>query len=310
MRISTPLILLLGLLSAPVWAQPSDESDLPDQVVIGDETFVLIPGGWSYKSVSQWDHLRDEHPLKRVWVDAFYMAKYEARAKDFARFLNQGGEVPLRLVTDKPLHQSCVVQQDEKGEFFVDRPEPNVPASGLSWIQAVAFTEWMGFRLPTEAEWEKAARGPDDQRVYPWGDERPVKGEHAIFGEPARGEDDGCGRLVPVDQLPKGVSPYGLYNMSGNIREYVADYSPRPDDPRARFHDWFDEGQRNPAQREGTHRILKGGRWADDERGITISYRTIYTQERPFRCNGLRFAVDVDTVRELIASSTEQGDAS
>ncbi len=310
MRHITMIPLLLGLLAGSAWAQPQSPSTLPDEVVIEGESFILIPAGWSYRSVSMWDHKRAQYPLARVWIDAFYMAKYEARAKDLARFLNKGGEPAVSLVENNPLHQSCVVEKNETGAFFVNRPEPNVPASGLSWEQADAWARWLTFRLPTEAEWEKAARGPDDQRLYPWGEEKPIKGELAIFGESARGEHDGCSKVVPVDQLPKGVSPYGIYNMAGNIREYVADHSPKAHEQGARFHEWISPGAKNPFQRQGDWRILKGGRWADNAQGISISYRHFEAPDRPFRCNGARFAVDVEAVQKLLEHTEAEKGAS
>jgi formylglycine-generating enzyme required for sulfatase activity len=124
------------------------------------------------------------------------------------------------------------------------------PINCVDWTQAWAYCEYVGKRLPTEAEWEKAARGTDG-RVYPWGNERATCGR-AVMNDGG----DGCGKnsTWPVGSKPSGVSPYGAQDMSGNVREWVSD--------------WYDSSyygsspSRSPSGPSGgSVRVYRGGRW-------------------------------------------------
>ncbi len=122
----------------------------------------------------------------------------------------------------------------------------NRAVTNVTWFGARAYCEWAGMRLPTEAEWEKAARGTD-KRPYPWGTATPTP-EHANI-------DHFVGRTVDVDSYPKGVSPYGAHHMSGNAWEWCEDWF----DP---FY-YRDSPRENPKGGEtGANRVLRGGSWA------------------------------------------------
>jgi formylglycine-generating enzyme required for sulfatase activity len=92
--------------------------------------------------------------------------------------------------------------------------DSNLPVTGVLWEDAVAYCDWIGMRLPSEAEWEKAARGTDARR-FPWGN----NWDSSL----ANTQDSNFGGVVPVGSYPKGASPYGLLDMSGNVSEWVAD---------------------------------------------------------------------------------------
>lgn len=264
---------------------------VPWEVRINGVEFRYIPAGWTYKG-RQWN---DSSNLARVWVDAFYMATYEARDTDLQKFLNtlldSGGPIADRI------DEGCLIQRDGTGRFVSLRDNQGLPASGLHWTTANDLARWMGFRLPSEAEWEHAARG-EDRRKYPWGDAHPARGAHANWDAPYSefASNPPCGLLRPIDANPEGTSPYGIWNMAGNVREFVADWSDQDNLLKLK------DGTRNPhGPASGTHKILKGGRWGDNSPNwLEISAQVEYQPNVAFRCNGVRYAVDVTLVSDLI----------
>lgn len=282
---------------------------LPKEVQINGVEFVLIPEGWFYKTGGQSKDQYSEYLNEfgggnvKVWLDSYYIAKFEARANDLAAYLNSGdaGEVKY-----KGENESCALRVNQDGQFVLVRAEEDLPATHLSWDLANKLSQWKGFRLPTEAEWEKAARGTD-KRIYPWGDAIP---DDTYAGFKTQSE---C-YTWPVDAFKKGVSPYGVYNMAGNVREFVSDWYNQERDES------LQDGQRDltilpegtirenapSAFDAGPWKMLKGGRWASHEDYIRISSRIYYTEDRAFRCNGTRFALDVATVKQHLADGSAQ----
>ena len=279
--------------------------ELPREVVINGVEFIHVPEGWFWYIVGG-GKLKDIGAKKapwykeyKTWLDGYYIAKYEARARDFVRFMNSG---EARFASQYPPGdaENCTVRSYPNGEYYLGDPTRDLPAAQLTWDLADEFARWMGFRLPTEAEWEKAARGTD-RRIWPWGNEYPDD----TFAQ--YGTESDC-HAAPVDHFRNGVSPYGVYNMAGNVLEFVADW----------FNEEFDlsmrDGQRNPAL--ATHgttgdgeinvpaRIVKGGRWGSPATAMHIHARRLHRPDDPFICFGLRFAVDVDTVRKHLKNGT------
>ena len=138
----------------------------------------------------------EELPLHTVYLDAYSIGKYEVTNEQFSQCVTAG---------------ICK-------EYFPGAITPaKYPANNVTWIQADAYCTWIGRRLPTEAEWEKAARGSSDTRAFPWGDQSPDC-TLANFTETCVGE------TVEVGNYPAGASPYGVMDMAGNVEEWVNDW--------------------------------------------------------------------------------------
>lgn len=147
----------------------------------------------------------DELPQHTVYLDAFFIDKYEVSNADYTKFVDATGH---------------------RNSIFWDNPKfnhPDQPVVGVTWGDAVAYAKWVGKRLPTEAEWEKAARGTDG-RIWPWGNEfDPTKCNFDDEGK-FDGHLDGFAMAAPVESFQKGESPYGVVNMVGNVAEWVSDW--------------------------------------------------------------------------------------
>ena len=190
---------------------------------------LLISGG---KFVMGDDEVLPRH---EVYLKDFYMDKFEVTTSVYARFLKATG----------------AVKQPEGWDDINIVEYGDRPVVGVSWYEADAFCRWAGKRLPTEAEWEKAARGLDG-RVYPWGNDKPTP-NLATYGKSAASAYSKG--LSPVGSHGAGKSPYGIYDLAGNASEWVADW----------FMDGFLSGDvLNPTgPASGKGKVIRGGSWQD-----------------------------------------------
>ena len=182
----------------------------------------------------------DERPQRTLTIRAFYIDRTEITRAMYAGCVDSGGcKAPARAAGQ------CNWPASGRDEH---------PINCVIWPEADAYCRWAGARLPTEAEWEKAARGTRGQ-AYPWGDEAPTCAR-AVMPDPATPAGRGCGKVStwPVGSKPDGASPYGALDMSGNVWEWVADhyadsyYARAPaDDPSG------------PSR--GSPRAIRGGGW-------------------------------------------------
>lgn len=245
----------------------SAQPGLPNEKIGKDGApMVLIPGGEFWIGSSAGEGRTGEHPRHQVMLDGFYMDKFEVTVERYFQFIQAKNWL-------KPDYWDLVVK----------RKHWNLPVIGVDWLDAKAYCEWAAKRLPTEAEWEKAARGTDG-RTYPWGNGSPTA-RRANFGKETTHNvyDD---RLAPVDSHETGKSPYGLYQMAGNAYEWTAD--------------WYDEfyygkgTRRNPSgPQNGQYRVLRGGSWSHESDLIrsALRNRTSPTLRNDFI--GFRCAQDV-----------------
>ncbi len=226
-------------LAAQVPGQRS--TNLPVNLKPGDVPMALVPAGEFTMGSSMRD---DEKPVHQVYLDAFYMDTYAVTAGPYAAYLEATGmkAPPEWDIMKHPQHQ-------------------NRPVVNLTWSDAASYCKWAGKRLPTEAEWEKAARGTDG-RLYPWGNEAPTR-LHANFGKK---EWANHMALVPVGMFELGKSPYGIYDMAGNVWEWVNDWYD---------HDYYKKSPtRNPqGPTTGKSKVVRGGNWLYLQESLRASFR-------------------------------------
>jgi len=196
---------------------------------------VSIPEGKFLMGLDGTQALEDERPGHQVWLDTFTIDAHEVTTAQYAAFLFAA----TRLVP----WQWETVDLAQHG----DRP-----VIGVDWHDAQAYCRWKGKRLPTEAEWEKSARGMDG-RLYPWGNQFPRK-ELANFALGARFSYSQV--LMPVQSYEQGKSPYGLYHMAGNVWEWVQDWY------ATNYYEVSPE-RNPPGPEEGQFKVLRGGSWSD-----------------------------------------------
>jgi formylglycine-generating enzyme required for sulfatase activity len=230
------------LLAIMAWIEPADaqleklRKQKKDAAIRGDDApMAAIPAGEFWMGVDGMIGLEDEKPRHKVRLDAYSMDLYEVTVVRYARFLAATNREP-------PSYWETVKLAEHGAR----------PVIGVSWDDADAYCKWAGKRLPTEAEWEKAARGTDE-RQYPWGNHKPTP-DLANYALGARFSYSQV--LMPVGKYDKAVSPYGLFDMAGNVWEWTQDWY------GGAYYEVSPE--KNPAGPEqGQFKVLRGGSWSD-----------------------------------------------
>lgn len=204
----------------------------------------------------------NEHPQRKVSLNAFYIDKFEVTNGEFKQFLRDLGKYSEMQISD--LTERLQMQQD------------NLPVRNITWFKADEYCRFVGKRLPTEAEWEKAARGTDG-REFPWGNEW-----NADYVNAGQGESD----LTPVGSFEQGKSAYGVYDMAGNVMEWTADwYEPYP-------------GAEYQSPNYGKkRRVVRGGSWGGVGHYVIphyfrVAYRFNFPPDQAFNDVGFRCAND------------------
>ena len=164
------------------------------------------------------------------------MDAHEVTNAQYARFLDYCNENPDHSSFDHLLQPEWKKDHVPLNWDELSKGRPNYPVVGVDWYDAFAYANWLGKRLPTDAEWEKAARGDKDDRKYPWGNEwEPKAGQRMCNGPPtiAATDADMPSGVVAVGSFPQGKSPYGMTDMAGNAREWIGDEAGSVSEPTA-----------------------------------------------------------------------------
>jgi len=180
----------------------------------------------------------NEKPYHKVYLEAFYIDKYEVTQGEYSQCVQAG---------------KCRDNMKRNDSLM----DPDLPVGGVDWDQAKSYCEWVGKHLPTEAQWEKAARGTDG-RKYPWGNQEV---------DCSLANLSGCGeKPIDVGSIPSGASPYDALDMAGNVWEWVADW-----------HDdnyYADSPKKNPTgPSDGAHKGMRGGSWNNSTGKVRSSFR-------------------------------------
>jgi formylglycine-generating enzyme len=244
---------------------------------------VLVPAGefWMGSDVDD----ERERPRHRVFLDRYYIDKHEMTNEQFKRFIDAKGYERQELWSPAGWQwrtsQHGGFDQTSAAvlpRFLTDSKwnGPSQPVVGVSWWEAEAFCRFVGKRLPTEAEWEKAARGTEGRR-YPWGE--------SYESGRANSDHTNLGRTVPVGSYPQGVSPYGAHDMAGNVSEWVADWYSKEYYRRS--------PERNPKGPVGGEtRVIRGGSWDNKSKDLRSTLRHDDTPSERGRRIGFRCAKD------------------
>jgi len=235
---------------------PAPHFSFPASSSANNEEMVLVPAGFFI--IGSNSAGEDERPEHRVHLNEFLIDKYEVSAEKFSRFLNDVSNVNGYYLDNK----FGMLFYD--GQFHPREGLQSHPINNVNWKAAKAFCRWSNKRLPTEAEWEKAARGTD-RRKFPWGFSNPTP-ERARYLQTWT-EEIQHRVMVSVDSMKEGQSPYGAHHMAGNVKEWVDD--------------WFDReyykdssSQTNPeGPIGGEFKVLRGGSWRDLKGFIYSSFR-------------------------------------
>lgn len=237
-----------------------------------EEEMVLIPSGEFLIGSTERDGRLgisigvDEVPQHRVSSDAFYIDLYEVTNRQYKKFVD---------TTDHPTPEDPHSGTYSWRENAPQSGQENLPVTQVSWYDAGAYCKWTGKRLPTEAEWEKAARSTDG-RQWPWGNkfnENACNTKHITQGE-----------ILPVGSIPDDRSPYGVYDMCGNVSEWTSS--------------WYLPYPGSSLQRESfgeTYKVTRGGSWVMPAIPYSRAAYRANTYEPGYKHRGIGFRCAKDS---------------
>lgn len=223
---------------------------------------MLIPAGWFCMGSDAGQE--NERPVHRVWIDAFYLGATQVTNADYARFLDATGTHAPPLVDDPNFNH------------------PGQPVVAVSWFEAVKYCEWLSetygrkYRLPAEAEWERAARGGVDGKLFPWGDAPPESLPNYAERWKTGPEPVGC----------SAPNAFGLYDMCQNVHEWCSDWY------QADY--YAASAERNPrGPSSGARRASRGGSWRHHIKVTRCAARSSIPPQFQYADYGFRVAGDL-----------------
>lgn len=281
------MVGLIGILLS-CGSPPIEDEDHEQNIEQPDlKNMVLIPAGEFLMGSPEGEGAFDEYPQHVVYLDDFYIDKYEVTNAQFKEFVEATG-----YVTDAERKKYGEVWNPKAGGRYalenfvgVNWRSPNAwifpsgytlrypdawkyylvnhPVIQVSWNDTQAYATWAGKRLPTEAEWEKAARGTDG-RMWPWGNVFNINIEGVTVHANIASD-----YLLPVGSFPTGVSPYGVHDMAGNVEAWNADWY------AANY--YIHSSRNNPKGPDnGIARVLRGGSWRHQKSHHVLSANRNY----------------------------------
>jgi formylglycine-generating enzyme required for sulfatase activity len=265
------LLIPLLLLSCAT-TQTGRSVDYEPEVI---NRMVVIPRGWFVMGTDA--GVLNERPEHEVFLESYLIDLYEVSAEEFAEFLNDRGNPDGKYFSHDLTSTIIGVYYDKNGRPVETEEDPEEympregfekhPANNVSWFGADAYCLWKAKRLPTEAEWEKAARGVD-ARTYPWGNSEPdpTKARYSQHWN-----KKGLNVMVTVQSMPAGASPLKAQNLSGNVWEWVSDWY------RRNYCDFcYQANFRVPPRSNpigpstGNFKVLRGGSWLETYGSLVI----------------------------------------
>jgi formylglycine-generating enzyme required for sulfatase activity len=216
-----------------------------------------------------------EGPAHRVTLSTFALDRTEVTVAEYDRCVFAG---------------ACASADGLRASPLFDHS--NYPVTHVRWEDAVAFCDWAGGRLPTEAEWEYSARGVAN-RIFPWGNTyNPHLSNHGSLAGNPQDATDGFAGLAPVGSLPDGATPEGLFDMAGNVSEWVADVLVRDENGRPMGYTPNAEIDPRPRTAGGSLHVIRGGSYEDGAPWLRCAARDTTSLPRSARV-GFRCAADV-----------------